>query len=51
MLILHWTILTHRFKPMVESDRQEGNRLSVDGPHFFINNHVISGGISRTSST
>ena len=36
---------THRFKPQVESDRQEGNRLGVDGtPFFFINDHAISGG-------
>ena len=36
---------THRFKPQVESDRQEGNRLGVDGtPFFFINGHAISGG-------
>jgi protein-disulfide isomerase len=38
---------THRFKPQVESDRQEGNRLGVDGtPFFFINGHAISGGAS-----
>jgi len=37
----------HRFKPQVESDRQEGNRLGVDGtPFFFINGHAISGGAS-----
>src|SRR5208283_1300698 len=29
---------THRFKPQVDQDRQEGNRLGVDGtPFFFIN--------------
>jgi len=38
---------THRFKPAVEADRQEGNRLGVDGtPFFFINGHAISGGAS-----
>jgi len=38
---------THRFKPQVEQDRQEGNRLGVDGtPFFFINGHAISGGAS-----
>ena len=38
---------THRFKPQVESDRQEGNRLGVDGtPYFFINGHAISGGVN-----
>ena len=37
---------THRFKPMVESDRQKDNRLGVDGTaHFFINGHAISGGV------
>jgi hypothetical protein len=30
----------------VEADRQEGNRLGVDGtPFFFINGHAISGGV------
>jgi protein-disulfide isomerase len=38
---------THRFKPRVDQDRQEGNRLGVDGtPFFFINGHAISGGAS-----
>jgi protein-disulfide isomerase len=38
---------THRFKPQVDHDRQEGNRLGVDGtPYFFINGHAISGGAS-----
>jgi protein-disulfide isomerase len=38
---------THRFKPQVDQDRQEGNRLGVDGtPFFFINGHAISGGVS-----
>jgi protein-disulfide isomerase len=38
---------SHRFKPAVEADRQEGNRLGVDGtPFFFINGHAISGGVS-----
>jgi protein-disulfide isomerase len=38
---------THRFKPQVDADRQEGNRLGVDGtPFFFINGHAISGGAS-----
>jgi Domain of unknown function (DUF6531)/DSBA-like thioredoxin domain len=37
---------SHRFKPAVEADRQEGNRLGVDGtPFFFINGHAISGGV------
>lgn len=37
---------SHRFKPFVEADRQEGNRLGVDGtPFFFINGHAISGGV------
>jgi protein-disulfide isomerase len=37
---------SHRFKAAVESDRQEGNRLGVDGtPFFFINGHAISGGV------
>jgi protein-disulfide isomerase len=41
---------THRFKPQVESDRQEGNRLGVDGtPFFFINGHAISGGADLQS--
>jgi protein-disulfide isomerase len=36
----------HRFKPVVESDRQEGNRLGVDGtPFFFINGHALSGAV------
>jgi protein-disulfide isomerase len=35
---------SRRFKPVVEADRQEGNRLGVDGtPFFFINGHAISG--------
>ncbi|SPF46808.1 DSBA-like thioredoxin domain-containing protein (fragment) [Candidatus Sulfopaludibacter sp. SbA4] len=38
---------SHRFKPLVDADRQEGNRLGVDGtPFFFINGHAISGGVS-----
>jgi protein-disulfide isomerase len=38
---------THRFKPAVEADRQEGERLGVDGtPFFFLNGHAISGGAS-----
>lgn len=37
---------SHRFKSAVESDRQEGNRLGVDGtPFFFINGHAISGAV------
>jgi len=37
---------THRFKPQVDADRQEGNRLGVDGtPFFFINGHAISGAL------
>jgi len=29
-----------------DADRQEGNRLGVDGtPFFFINGHAISGGV------
>ena len=40
---------THRFKPQVDQDRQEGNRLGVDGtPYFFINGLAISGGASLT---
>jgi len=36
----------HRFKSQVEADRQEGNRLGVDGaPFFFINGHAISGAV------
>ncbi len=35
---------SHRFKSQVDADRQEGNRLGVDGtPFFFINGHAISG--------
>src|SRR5579883_841924 len=35
---------SHRLKSQVEADRQEGNRLGVDGtPFFFINGHAISG--------
>jgi protein-disulfide isomerase len=42
---------SHRFQPAVEADRQEGNRLGVDGtPFFFImlgnQGHAISGGAS-----
>ena len=38
---------SHLFKPAVDADRQEGNRLGVDGtPFFFINGHAISGGVS-----
>jgi len=37
---------SHRFKSVVESDRQEGNRLGVDGtPFFFINGHAINGAV------
>jgi len=37
---------SHRFKPQVDADRQEGNRLGVDGtPFFFINGHAISGAL------
>jgi protein-disulfide isomerase len=37
---------SHRFKPQVDADRQEGNRLGVDGtPFFFINGHAISGAV------
>jgi protein-disulfide isomerase len=37
---------THRFKSQVDADRQEGNRLGVDGtPFFFINGHAISGAV------
>jgi protein-disulfide isomerase len=37
---------SHRFKSQVDADRQEGNRLGVDGtPFFFINGHAISGGV------
>src|SRR5215510_12948657 len=35
---------SHRFKSQVDADRQEGDRLGVDGtPFFFINGHAISG--------
>jgi protein-disulfide isomerase len=41
---------THRFKPQVDQDRQEGNRLGVDGtPFFFVNGHAISGGADLPS--
>ena len=37
---------SHRFKSQVDADRQEGNRLGVDGtPFFFINGHAISGAL------
>jgi protein-disulfide isomerase len=37
---------SHRFKSQVDSDRQEGNRLGVDGtPFFFINGHAINGAV------
>jgi protein-disulfide isomerase len=37
---------SHRFKTQVDADRQEGNRLGVDGtPFFFINGHAISGAV------
>jgi protein-disulfide isomerase len=37
---------SHRFKPLVDADRQEGARLGVDGtPFFFIDGHAISGGV------
>jgi protein-disulfide isomerase len=36
----------HRFKIAVDADRQEGDRLGVDGtPFFFINGHAVSGAI------
>lgn len=32
----------HRFKSQVDADRQEGDRLGIDGtPFFFINGHAI----------
>ena len=38
---------SHRFKAAVEADRQEGDRLGVDGtPFFFINGHGISGALT-----
>lgn len=41
----------HRFKVAVDSDRQEGNRLGVDGtPFFFINGHAISGWLTSRRS-
>jgi protein-disulfide isomerase len=34
----------HRFRAAVDADRQEGERLGVDGtPFFFINGHALSG--------
>jgi len=37
---------SHRFRAQIDADRQEGNRLGVDGtPFFFINGHAISGGV------
>jgi len=37
---------SHRFKSQVDADRQEGDRLGVDGtPFFFINGHAISGAL------
>jgi protein-disulfide isomerase len=37
---------SHRFTPEVDADRQEGDRLGVDGtPFFFINGHAVSGGV------
>jgi protein-disulfide isomerase len=37
---------SHRFKPLVDADRQEGDRLGVDGtPFFFINGRAISGAV------
>jgi protein-disulfide isomerase len=37
---------SHRFKAAVEFDRQEGDRLGIDGtPFFFINGHAISGAL------
>jgi protein-disulfide isomerase len=42
----HLPAISHRFKPLIEADRQEGDRLGVDGtPFFFINGHAISGAI------
>jgi protein-disulfide isomerase len=36
---------SRRFKPLVDADRQEGNRLGVHGtPFFFINGNAIGGG-------
>lgn len=38
---------SHKFKSIVDADRQEGDRLGVDGtPYFFINGHGISGALS-----
>jgi protein-disulfide isomerase len=35
---------SHRFKSQVDADRQEGNRLGVEGtPFFFINGRAMSG--------
>jgi len=43
---------THRFKPQVDQDRQEGNRLGVDGtPYFFINGHAISDAALKESTS
>jgi protein-disulfide isomerase len=37
---------SHRFKSVVDADRQEGSRLGVDGtPFFFLNGHAMSGGV------
>jgi len=37
---------SHRFKATVDADRQEGDRLGVDGtPFFFINGHAVSGAV------
>jgi protein-disulfide isomerase len=34
----------HRFKAAVDADRQEGDKLGVDGtPFFFINGHALNG--------
>lgn len=37
----------HRFRPLIESDRNEGSRLGVNAtPFFFINGHAVSGSAS-----
>jgi len=39
---------SHRSRAAVESDRQEGNRLGVDGtPFFFINGKTINGALPK----
>jgi len=40
---------SHRFKAAVDYDRQEGDRLGVDGaPFYFVNGHSVSGAVSLT---